>query len=123
MVNSGVLDWYGHLRIANNLNFFILYTLPMPIFNSDSAIQYRIGEIAGKLALTDSGNYGAWEKFRPAIKHEDERGELRAELDALVTLAFDIPDDLLQEIFTADNPTRSPLQKVLDYRLQWRGVQ
>ena len=119
ILNSGPVDWFGHLRVALNMNFFILYTLPVPLYDSTNCWQARIAHISASLALTSHGDYEGWQQFGTQVVTESEREILRAELDALATLAFDIPDDLLGQIFTSDNPTRSNLGTVLEWRRHW----
>lgn len=115
-LNSGVVDWFGHLRIGLHLNYFILYTLPIPLWDRTDPLALEVAEIAAALAVQPGYTYGTdWESLSRRRKPVD-LVDVRARLDAAVSLLFDIPDDLLPLIFTDSNATRSPLDLVAKHR-------
>ena len=99
VLGSGVVDWFGHLRINLHLNFFILYSLPVPLFRA-STNQLAISEIAARLVQSDAGP-------EPAA-----RELLRVELDARVWEEFELSDEYLELVFDPKNPTRSAVDAV-----------
>lgn len=121
VLSSGVVDWYGHLRVNLNLNFFILYSLPVPPYDPTDSRVARIASLAGRLVLRSGFDYGGWTAFGSPIDDDRERVDAIAELDAAVSLLFGIPDALLGRVFTRDNATRSSLDDVLTWRQKWSG--
>lgn len=115
VLNSAVVDWYGHLRIGLHLNFFILYGLPLPTWDAESPVHRRIGQLAARLGVVPGESYGGqWESLAVAADSLDEHSA-RLELESLVSKLFGIPDRLLSQIFDG-NPTRPSLEEILEAR-------
>jgi hypothetical protein len=116
VLNSGVVDWFGHLRIGLHLNFFILYTLPVPLWDRSNPLALEVAELAAALAVEPGHKYGSdWEDLARRRKPIDAV-DARARLDAAVSLLFEVPDDLLPLIYTESNTTRSPIAAVIRHR-------
>ena len=115
ILGSSVCDWFGHLRVNLNLNFFILNTIPIPVFNGGKT-QRRIAVLAASLAVgrDDRKTFGDWVDL--AISLEDPHSAL-AELDALASLSYGVPDELIGTIWNV--PTRPPADAVREWRLRW----
>ena len=120
MLCSGPVDWFGHLRINLNLNYFILYTLPVPLFDEASAVHQRIAELATALATDSVNDWEQWAGLADPIENAEKREAARAELDALACIALGLESDDLPLIFMATNPSRSVLGQVLPFYDQWR---
>lgn len=114
ILGSSVCDWFGHLRINLNLNFFILNSIPIPRYQADER-QVRLGELAASLAVRSEADkgYGAWHELRTPV----DPSSAIAELDALASLIFGVPDDLLPTIW--NSPSRPPLAEVQTWRKHW----
>ena len=120
ILNSGVVDWFGHLRVNLNLNFFILYSLPVPWFRRDDMADRRISALAAGLAQNPRYDYGDWASLGAPITGDIGRINAKAELDALVAFRFEVPDEMLPLIFDGENPTRSNLEDVRTKINAWK---
>ncbi|WP_457549884.1 hypothetical protein [Archaeoglobus sp.] len=85
LLNSFVLDYYIRLRVSANLTMFFLYELPIPKVKDD--LKRRIAEMSLKLLYRKEFYDEMCKELE--IKAEeikgDERKELRAELEALIS--------------------------------------
>lgn len=115
VLNSGVADWFGTLRIGLNLNFFILYSLPVPEF-SGSLRQLRIGELAARLALIEGEDYGRWSELGTPIQEEQQRRRAMVEIESLICEDFDLTDKEIATIYGQSNPLRVSLNEISDFR-------
>jgi hypothetical protein len=111
VLNSGVIDWYGHLKINLYLNFFILYTLPVPVYVQENPICMRIAELARRLAIVPGLKYGNWGKGINPIITPRERESAIAEIDALLWEYMALPEKFLSLVFDG-RATRSALADV-----------
>jgi hypothetical protein len=119
VLNSGVIDWYGHLKINLYLNFFILYTLPVPEFSNQNKYCIRIAELARRLALVPGLEYGNWgEGVRPVVD-DGERISLLAEIDALLWQYMELPKKFLPLVFDGRS-TRSKFADVTALLEDWK---
>ena len=77
--------------------------------------QVRLGELAASLAVRSEADkgYGAWHELRTPV----DPSSAIAELDALASLIFGVPDDLLPTIW--NSPSRPPLAEVQTWRKHW----
>jgi hypothetical protein len=118
LLNSSVVDWFGHTRIGLHLNYFILNALPVPIRQGDDRCN-RLVEIAAGLATTNDNRtrFDNWLDLADPTTG-DERAPEIAELDAIVSLLFGLPDDAVESIW--DRPTRPEPDLVRDYRQKWK---
>jgi hypothetical protein len=114
VLNSGTVDWFGTLKIGLGLNFFILYTLPVPLFTG-SISQTRIAELAARLATASVGDFGAWADFGAPIFGEAERLRAIAEIDYLTAIEFELSEEQLQIVHDRGNPLRSSFIDVSEF--------
>jgi len=117
MLNSSVCDWYGHLFIGLNLNYFILNGLPIPTYNPEDERCVRITRIAATLAVRDEGDYGDWCDL--ALKQDNACDELLAELDSIASLLYGLDDADLPLIWNDNQTLRPPLDNIKKYRASW----
>ncbi|GAC1439370.1 MAG: hypothetical protein NVSMB55_00620 [Mycobacteriales bacterium] len=116
VLNSGVVDWFGHLRIGLHLNYFILYTLPVPLWDRHHPLAREVTELAAALAVQPGYSFGgAWTALS-RLRGSVDASDARARLDAAVSLLYGIPDDLMPLIFPPTNSTRSPFELVCAHR-------
>jgi len=112
VLNSGVLDWFGHLRVNLHLNFFIFYSLPVPRFVEGSNVHERVARLAASLATDQDHEWGAWATLGSPLTDQDARTEARAELDAIVCQLFGLSDDERRVVFDSGNPNRPRFSEV-----------
>jgi hypothetical protein len=111
VLNSGLIDWFGHLKINLYLNFFILYTIPVPEFKHDNHLCIRIAEIARRLAIVPGLEYGDWGQGVAPITDSNERLSAMAEIDSLIWKYMELPNKYLPLVFDGRS-TRSSLADV-----------
>ena len=99
MMSSEVLDWVGHLKMNLNLNYFILYTFPVPIFDQNSQQALRIAELAAGLSTTKDYEWGEWSEIAQPIVGAAERLIALAELDACAASVLGLTEMDLCVIF------------------------
>lgn len=116
VMNSSVADWYGHLRVNLNLNYFILNSIPVPIREKSSRVD-RLIELAAGLALAADGDFGDWSALADPIIADEDRTLAIAEVDAISTLLYELDDDELTLIFNVD--TRPTIDAILGFRRKW----
>lgn len=116
LMNSSVVDWFGHLRVNLNLNYFILNSIPVPL-KDESERSDRLVTLAAGLALASEGNLGRWGELGSAITSEEDRGAAVAEIDAIATLLYGLAEADLPLIFNTE--TRPALDDVLIQRKKW----
>jgi hypothetical protein len=121
ILTSPIVDWYAHLRVNLHLNFFILYTLPVPSFTG-SHIANRIGQLAAGLATGVDGNYGVWAKFAPPITGIEAQREAIAELAALACLEFHLSEAQIKVVLDDTNSTRPRLADVMKFYDEWKAL-
>ena len=120
MMSSGPVDWFGHSRIGLHLNYFILYTIPVPLWEPGNPLMSRIAELAAGLSLAAAGNFGDWHSLALPIVSANDRTQAEAEIDALSSLLYGVDDGQVELLFDNQNETRSSRELVLKYREQWR---
>lgn len=116
MMNGSVADWYGHLRVNLNLNYFILNSIPIPV-REHSIREDRLIKLAAGLALAADGEFGNWSKLADPIFEDEQRALAIAEIDAISTILYGLDDDDLPLIFNVE--TRPNIDKVLEFRRKW----
>jgi hypothetical protein len=116
---SPVVDWFAHLRVNLHMNFFILYTLPVPTFVK-SRLTDRLGELAARVAMSAPGDFGDWFKFGKPISEPIEQAAALAELAAISCLLFDLNEEHIRTIFDDRNSTRPPFVEVQQFIDFWR---
>lgn len=80
VANSLVFDWLARRIVTTTLNYFLLESLPFPRFTPDSLPARRVADISRQvMAAEAAGDADLW-----------ELGQLRAELDLRVAVAYGI---------------------------------
>jgi hypothetical protein len=114
VLNSGVVDWFATLKVGLHLNFFILYTLPVPSFTG-SERQIRIAQLSAGLATATDGDFGDWVEISDPIVESEKRSLAMNEIDALVSKEFGLTEPELKAIFDQGNELRSSYQEVIRF--------
>jgi len=95
------LDWYARRFVELHLNFHVLNAFPIPRPSRDDPLWQRTVALAGRLAAPDerfaegAGKVGV--EWGPLP--EDERGDMIAELDAVVAHLYGLTEPQLIHIF------------------------
>lgn len=117
MLNSGPCDWYGALFISLNMNYFIFNTLPLPEWRADDPRCARASSLAVGIATE------GWEEppseWSFGAKFHD-REEAVAEIDAIASLLYRIPDEALETIWNEQTPHRPSIDLVREMRSRWK---
>ncbi|MCJ0894761.1 MULTISPECIES: Eco57I restriction-modification methylase domain-containing protein [unclassified Rhodococcus (in: high G+C Gram-positive bacteria)] len=96
------LDWIARTVVELSMNFHILNGLPVPRPDPDSVLRKQVVEIAGRLAATDE-RYRKWADEvgvkTGSVADETMKSDLIAELDALVSLLYDLDRDEVVHVF------------------------
>ncbi|WP_354563290.1 MULTISPECIES: hypothetical protein [unclassified Rhodococcus (in: high G+C Gram-positive bacteria)] len=96
------LDWIARTVVEISMNFHILNGLPIPRPEADSAVAVRVVEIAGRLAAVDD-RYSDWADEvgvkTGSVTDEGMKSDLVAELDALVSLLYDLDRGEVEHVF------------------------
>lgn len=102
--DSFILDWLLRLRVSNNINFFVLESLPIPRLSDADVLLARIANHTAHLSCFTPEMADPWNEL--ARKYPDElsypwtpdkaatdlreRAELRARIDALVAELYGV---------------------------------
>jgi hypothetical protein len=121
LLNSGIVDWFGSLKIGLNLNFFILYSLPVPEFTG-SERQKRIAELAARLALSADDDFGQWVSFGAPISLPSERKNAVVELERLICEEFRLSPPEIELVFGAGNQLRPTSTELREFTGSSGGV-
>ena len=119
ILNSSVCDWFGHLFIGLNLNYFIFNNLPVPVCEPSDQRAERVAALAATLAVNERGTYGDFAKL--VIPNAPDRSAMLAELDGLASLLYGLSDDDLPLVWNSDTSLRPPLEQVIAYRNEWNA--
>jgi len=119
MLGSSIVDWFGHLRVVLNLNFFIFYAIPVPHFTARPAA-VQAARLAASLAVTDDDDrFGQWGDI--ALAEEIDHELAAAEIDAISSLLYGLDDIELEIVWREDAPLRPNLALVREFREVWRA--
>lgn len=105
LMNSLPFDWQARRFVETNINFFILEGLRLPKLTD---VQYeRIARAAARLSCIDSrfADFAEATGVECGPLHEEERDDLRAEIDAVVAHAYGLSGPQLElalSDFTSD---------------------
>jgi hypothetical protein len=119
LLASRVVDWFGHSRIGLHLNFFIFYTIPVPIWNSADKRMIRIGELAAGLSIAGAGDFGEWSKLAKPIMDQSHRLASQAEIDAIATLLFELNEAEVSRIYENTEFSKEYIETVGVFREKW----
>jgi hypothetical protein len=120
MMNSSVCDWYGHLFISLNLNYFVLNTLPLPEHDPSDPRCQRAVQLAAFLVTDGStGDLGGWPDL--AADDQPDREDAIAEIDALASLLYGLTEIQLPLVWddSRQDLDRPPLSSVQEHRRNW----
>ena len=100
VMNSIPLDWVARRYVETHLNFYVLNMLSLPPI--DNTPWERVGRLAARLSCVDGRfvEFAAEAGVDCGLLTDSQRGEMRAEIDALVARAYDLTEDELRFIFT-----------------------
>lgn len=120
-------DWASRRWVERHLNFWILNPLPVPRFDPTTAVAQRLVHIAGRLAAVDD-RYTTWatQVGVPvgSVTSPTEKGEMLAELDALVCLLYGLTEDQVERVFATFHrgwAYEARLDEVLFHHRVWKG--
>lgn len=117
VLNSSICDWYGHLFIGLHLNYFILYGLPVPVFNASDPRCARLARLAASLAVNEEGNYGDWRGL--VLDERTDRPDQLAELDGITSLLYGLEEGDLPLIWNDRQLLRPQQGDVRRHRDAW----
>ncbi|MDF1556403.1 MAG: hypothetical protein P1P84_25275, partial [Deferrisomatales bacterium] len=118
MLNSSVCDWFGHLRIVLNLNYFILNSVPVPLMRKSARIDRFVGIAAG-LATAEAHDWGEWK----SISHDlgTDVTSAQAELDAIAFHEYGLKEEHKALIWTKDGDAAHPSRDLVESFIErWR---
>ena len=100
VLNSIPFDWMSRRYVETNLNFFIPNVLTFP--PQDGTPWDEIGRLAARLSCVDDrfADFAADAGVECGPLTDEQRGDMRAEIDALVAVAYGLTEDELRFIFT-----------------------
>lgn len=102
VLSSRILDWYSRRVVERHLTMDLLNSFPIPKPGGDNVARLRVVEIAGRLAAVDE-RFADWaaEVGVPcgSVTDEDAKGDLIAELDALVALLYGLDRSDVEHVF------------------------
>ena len=127
ILSSIPLDWYSRfVEINFNLTFFT--PLPIPRLEDSVALKQRIIKISGRLASPDE-RFKIW-ATQVNVNYgkigNEEKGEMIAELDSLVSIAYNLEKAEIIHIFESFHKNwdfYERLNKVLKYYDYWKSKQ
>lgn len=108
VLNSLPFDWQARRFIETHLNFFVLNLLCLP--PEDRVDHSAIAERAARLSCVDE----RFREFATAMETgsgpltNEERGRLRAEIDALVAIGYGLDAVALETVFADFTPNAVP---------------
>ncbi|MDP3950531.1 Eco57I restriction-modification methylase domain-containing protein [Microbacterium sp.] len=95
-------DWYARRFVEVTMSFALLNAMPVPRPLADSPLAVRASQIAGRLAAVDE-RYADWAAEVgvevASVKTPEERNDLIAELDAVVSLLYGLSRDQVEHVF------------------------
>ncbi len=119
LLNSFVLDYYIRQRVSANLNMFYIYELPIP--EPEPGIKARIVELAFRLLYRRSHYDDMAQELGikvSEITDEDERREIRAELEAIIARdAFGLKRNEMEYVlstFVYGNPDKELMKRITE---------
>jgi len=128
VMSSIPFDWHMRRWVEITMSFEILTPSPIPLYDPESESCARIVEISGRLAAVDD-RYRDWASAvgveTGGVTDQVERGDLIAELDALVALAYDLTREQVEHVFATFHRGWNfgdRLAAVLEHYDTWKGV-
>jgi len=125
VLSSIPLDWYARRFVELHVNFHIFNPFPIPRPSHDDRLWQRTVEIAGWLACPDR-RFASWAK-KVGVAHgklpADEKDDMIAELDAVVSLLYGLSEKQVIHIFETFHEGwefETRLRQVLKHYKEWR---
>ena len=99
-MNSSTFDWLARRYVELHLNFYVLDMLAFP--PQENTLWGRIGRLAARLSCVDErfAEFAANAGVECGELMPMQRNDMRAEIDALVSRAYELTTDELRFIFT-----------------------
>lgn len=127
VLSSLPLDWYARRYVELHLNFHIFNWLPVPLYVPESVIVRRVVTVSGRLAAVDE-RYADWAAVVGvpvgSVTSHEEKENLTAELDALVSLLYGLSEDQVEHIFATFHrgwDYQFRLDAVMKHYAAWKG--
>ena len=100
LLNSLPFDWLARRYVETTFNHFIMYGMTAP--PPDNTPWQRIGGLAARLSCVDErfADFATEAGVECGSLTDAQRGDMRAEIDALVARAYGMTEDELSFIFT-----------------------
>ncbi len=124
VLSSIPLDWYARCVVELHVNFHVLNGFPIPAPSRDDPRRRRAEEISGQLTAVDQ-RFAEWSRavgVNVGRLDGEARGDLIAELDAVVAALYGLNTADVRHIFATFHPTwdyEGRLRRVLDYLERW----
>ena len=100
ILNSFALDFYARQMVSANINMFYIYQLPVPRLTPQDRWYNAIVSRAARLICTTEAFSELWEDVMgnrwseaKAATQEDERNQLRAELDGVIAHIYGLTEE------------------------------
>ncbi len=127
VMSSIPFDWAVRRWVELHLKYFILNALPVPDHVRSRDLTRRVVEVSARLAAVDE-RYSDWatEVGVPvgSVSSQSDRDDFIAELDALVSLLYDLTEEQVEHIFATFHRGwnyEPRLAAVLNHYREWRG--
>ena len=100
LLNSLPFDWLARRYVETTFNHFIMYGMTAP--PPDNTPWQRIGRLAARFSCVDErfADFATEAGVECGSLTDAQRGDMRAEIDALVARAYGMTEDELSFIFT-----------------------
>ncbi len=125
IMSSVPFDWFARRYVELHLTFELLSPFPLPRPSVESPLRKRVIQIAGRLAAVDD-RFADWasEVGVPvgSVTDEATKNDLIAELDAVVSLLYELSADDVRHIFETFHrgwDYKPRLSAVLDHFNRW----
>lgn len=106
-LNSFLIDWFLRQQVTTNINMFYIYQLPVPRLKKTDKWFKPIIEKTAKLICTTQEFADLWEEVMPtnwdanvSANSEEERNQLRAELDGIIANIYGLTEEEFTYILT-----------------------
>ena len=127
VISSILFDWFARRWVELTMSFELLNSFPVPRPDLNGAQAKRVIRIAGVLAAVDI-RFEEWAKEVGvpvgSVKTSAEKDDLTNELDALVSLLYDLSEDQVEHVFATFHrgwDCQPRLEAVLAHYREWKG--
>ncbi len=126
VLSSIPFDWAARRWVEINFNFYVMKSLPVPVYEPGTSLADRAVHVAGSLAAVD-GRYREWAAEVGVevgtAKDEPVKSDLIAELDALVSLLYGLTEEQVRHVFATFHrgwDYQGRLNAVLAHYARWK---